>query len=57
MLVTFGVRFDWSVKLKHDSEADRVFGWALEMWGYTLACEHHGIKHNIMRKFQVSPKP
>ena len=26
-----------SFKLKRDEEADKVFGWVLEMWGYTIA--------------------
>lgn len=45
--------FDISVKLKHDPEADSEFGWALEMWGYTMACAELDIKHTIMQKFQV----
>ena len=28
---------DLSFKLKRDEEADKVFGWVLEMWGYTIA--------------------
>jgi len=47
--------FDISVKLKHDPEADSEFGWALEMWGYTMACAELDIKHTIMQKFQIEP--
>jgi hypothetical protein len=34
---TGGCRFDMSVQLKHDAQADKTFGWALEMWGWSIA--------------------
>ncbi|KAK3289491.1 hypothetical protein CYMTET_3102 [Cymbomonas tetramitiformis] len=44
-----------SVDLKADSAADAVLGWALEMWGYTLACAKLGVKHHIWQQFQIEP--
>ena len=34
--------YDLSVKLKADRDADRAFGWVLEMWGYSLAAARVG---------------
>lgn len=44
-----------SVKLKHDAQADRAFGWALEMWGWSIAAAKLNIKHKIIQKFQIEP--
>lgn len=48
-------RYDMSVKLKHDAQADRAFGWALEMWGWSMAAAKLNIKHKIIQKFQIEP--
>ena len=42
-----------SFDLKRDAEADKVFGWVLEMWGYTLAATRLGIRHTVWKEFQV----
>jgi len=49
---------DWlkiSFELKRDAEADRVFGWVLEMWGYTLAAAKLGIRHTVWAQLQQEP--
>ncbi|KAL1508604.1 hypothetical protein AB1Y20_004701 [Prymnesium parvum] len=47
--------FDLSVELKADREADRAFGWVLEMWGYSLACARLGVKHFVWQQLQIEP--
>eukprot|EP00854_Cymbomonas_tetramitiformis_P028544 gene28544-35401_t len=47
--------FDFSHKLKTDLEADRVFGWVLEMWGYALGAASVGIRHQLFSEFQCEP--
>jgi len=44
-----------SFDLKRDAEADKVFGWVLEMWGYTLAATRLGIRHTVWKEFQAEP--
>jgi len=44
-----------SFALKRDEEANRVFGWVLEMWGYTIAAARLGIKHYVWEQFQTEP--
>ena len=44
-----------SVDLKADHEADRAFGWMLEMWGYAIAACRLGIKHFVWQKIQIEP--
>ena len=44
-----------SFQLKRDREADKVFGWVLEMWGYTLASSRLGIRHLVWQDFQTEP--
>ncbi len=47
--------YQLSVDLKHDSAADRAFGWVLEMWGYSIACARVGVKHYVWQQFQIEP--
>ena len=47
--------YDLSVDLKHDPQADRAFGWVLEMWGYSIACARVGVKHYVWQQFQIEP--
>ena len=42
-----------SLELKLDPQADRRFGWVLEMWGYSIAAASLGIRHDVRRDFQV----
>ena len=44
-----------SFELKRDPQADKVFGWVLEMWGYTLAAARLGIRHLVMEELQAEP--
>ena len=52
---------DYSLALKLNKDADTRFGWVLEMWGYSIAAASLGIKHDVLRNFQVglstSPGP
>ena len=41
--------------LKRDPEADRAFGWVLEMWGWTLATARLGIRHIVNKQLQAEP--
>jgi len=47
--------YDLSVALKKNPEADRAFGWMLEMWGYSIAVAQLGIKHFVWQKLQIEP--
>jgi len=47
--------YQLSVDLKHDPQADRTFGWVLEMWGYSIACARVGVKHFVWQQLQVEP--
>jgi len=44
-----------SLELKRDPQADRRFGWVLEMWGYSIAAAQLGIKHHVHREWQIEP--
>jgi len=48
--------WDLSVKMKHDSDANHIFGWVLEMWGYNLAARNLGIRHTVSQSIQVEPQ-
>jgi hypothetical protein len=44
-----------SLALKLDPAADARFGWVLEMWGYSIAAAAVGIRHTLIRSFQLEP--
>jgi hypothetical protein len=44
-----------SFELKRDAEAEKLFGWVLEMWGYTLAANRLGIQHLVWQNLQTEP--
>jgi hypothetical protein len=44
-----------SLALKLDPDADARFGWVLEMWGYSIAAAAIGIRHTLIRSFQLEP--
>jgi hypothetical protein len=48
--------WDLSLQMKRDEEANRVFGWVLEMWGYNLAARNLGIRHTVSQSIQVEPQ-
>mmetsp|Transcript_9245 Transcript_9245/g.15859 ORF Transcript_9245/g.15859 Transcript_9245/m.15859 type:complete len:123 (-) Transcript_9245:130-498(-) len=44
-----------AVKMKTDPEADRAWGWVLEMWAYTAAAKVNGIYHDLVPELQAQP--
>ena len=47
-------RWDFSLRMKRDDpDANREFGWVLEMWGYTLGALSLGIRHVVDPDFQA----
>ena len=54
-LATFNQRWlDFSMGLRSNGDAERVMqGWVQEMWGYSIAAASVGIKHRLVRDFQV----
>lgn len=48
--------WELSMRMKKDADANRVFGWVLEMWGYNLAARNMGIRHTVSKDFQVEPQ-
>ena len=48
--------WDMSLKMKGNRDANRVFGWVLEMWGYNLAARNMGIRHTVSQSLQVEPQ-
>ena len=48
-------RYELSVALKANREADSAYGWMLEMWGYSLAAARLGIKHFAWQQMQIEP--
>lgn len=43
------------LELKRDPDANRVFGWVLEMWGWALATARLGVKHKVVSELQAEP--
>jgi len=48
--------FDLSQTMQGDSDAQRIFGWVLEMWGYNIAARNMGIRHTVSKDLQVEPQ-
>mmetsp|Transcript_19465 Transcript_19465/g.23299 ORF Transcript_19465/g.23299 Transcript_19465/m.23299 type:complete len:528 (-) Transcript_19465:155-1738(-) len=46
---------DLAVKMKTDPEADKAWGWVLEMWAYTCAAQIEGVKHDLIPKLAAQP--
>eukprot|EP00249_Psilotum_nudum_P016676 c25940_g1_i1 orf=346-1458(+) len=44
-----------SLQMKDDPEADKAFGWVLEMYGYALASALHGVHHILRKDFMIQP--
>ncbi|KAJ7545137.1 hypothetical protein O6H91_09G108900 [Diphasiastrum complanatum] len=44
-----------SMQMKDDPEADKVFGWVLEMYGYAVASALHGVQHILRKDFMIQP--
>lgn len=48
--------WDMSQRMQHDRDAQVIFGWVLEMWGYNLAVRNMGIRHTVSKDIQVEPQ-
>lgn len=46
---------DTTLKIKTDPEADKAWGWVLEMYGYTIAAKIAGLQHDLRPKLQAQP--
>lgn len=44
-----------SLAMKKDPEADKAFGWVLEMYGYAIASALHGVQHALRKDFMIQP--
>lgn len=48
--------WELSMKMKGDEDANKIFGWVLEMWGYNIAARNLGIRHTVSHSIQVEPQ-
>lgn len=44
-----------SLQMKGDLEADKAFGWVLEMYAYAIASALHGVGHTLRKDFMIQP--
>uniref|UniRef100_A0A0A9DNN1 Hydroxyproline O-arabinosyltransferase-like domain-containing protein n=1 Tax=Arundo donax TaxID=35708 RepID=A0A0A9DNN1_ARUDO len=44
-----------SITMKKDPEADKAFGWVLEMYAYAVASALHGVSNILRKDFMVQP--
>ncbi|KAG9147978.1 hypothetical protein Leryth_003568 [Lithospermum erythrorhizon] len=44
-----------SLAMKKDPEADKAFGWVLEMYGYAVASALHGVGNILYKEFMIQP--
>lgn len=44
-----------SLHMKSDAEADKTFGWVLEMYAYAIASATHGVQHMLRKDFMIQP--
>ncbi|WMV58763.1 hypothetical protein MTR67_052148 [Solanum verrucosum] len=42
-----------SLRMKHDEETDKTFGWVLEMYAYAIASALHGVQHILRKDFML----
>ncbi|KAF3631121.1 putative ultraviolet-B receptor UVR8-like isoform X1 [Capsicum annuum] len=42
-----------SLRMKHDEETDKTFGWVLEMYAYAVASALHGVQHILRKDFML----
>ncbi|KAM3344158.1 hypothetical protein P3S68_026250 [Capsicum galapagoense] len=42
-----------SLRMKHDKETDKTFGWVLEMYAYAVASALHGVQHILRKDFML----
>merc|ERR1711862_116608 len=43
------------MRMKMDPEADKAWGWVLEMYGYTVAAQITGVKHDLHPRLAAQP--
>ena len=43
------------LQLKRDRDADRAFGWVLEMWAWALTAARAGVRHTVLSALQAEP--
>ena len=48
--------WEMSQRMQRDMDAQRIFGWVLEMWGYNIAVRNMGIRHTVSKDIQVEPQ-
>jgi len=48
--------WEMSQRMQRDGDAQRIFGWVLEMWGYNIAVRNMGIRHTVSKDIQVEPQ-
>jgi hypothetical protein len=46
---------DVALKIKRDPEAEKAWGWVLEMYGYAIASAMVGLKHDLRPRLQAQP--
>ena len=46
---------DVTLKIKQDREADKAWGWVLEMYGYTIASKIAGVRHDLRPALMAQP--
>jgi len=44
-----------SIAMKKDPDADKAFGWVLEMYGYAVASAIHGVGNILHKDFMIQP--
>ncbi|KAL8475198.1 hypothetical protein ACS0TY_031572 [Phlomoides rotata] len=44
-----------SLEMKKDPEADKAFGWVLEMYAYAVASAFHGVGNILYEEFMIQP--
>lgn len=44
-----------SLAMKADHEADKAFGWLLEMYAYAIASASHGVGNILIKDFMTQP--
>ena len=41
---------DLAVRMKNDAEADKAFGWVIEMWAYSIASAQVGVEYELHKE-------
>jgi hypothetical protein len=46
---------DLAVRMKNDAEADKAFGWVIEMWAYSIASAQVGVEYELHKEMMLQP--